>query len=199
MTGVSRRFVLVLPLAAAACVTEVDDTPTVFEPLTFDYLTKLRLSVARVDVDDSWRPGPESRDIGYLSPVAPVAALREMAEQRLLPGGGPGRAVLVIDRASLVLAQGNYVGEFAVHLDVLDDAGARAGFAEARVSRSATAHDDGPARMRAALYQLTRRLMDDMNVELEFQIRRSLKDLLQTTASTAPVPERVDTQDLAPP
>ncbi len=199
MTKITRRWALLFPLAAAACATDAGEVPTVFEPLTFDYLTKLRLSVGSVDINDGWRPLPGSRDVGYLSPEDPVSALRLMAQQRLLPGGGPGRAVFVIDQASLVVDQGSYLGNFAVHLDVLDDAGSRVGFAEARVSRSATAHDDGPARTRAALYQLTRALMEDMNVELEFQVRRSLKDYLQTTAATAPVPASVDTQDLPPP
>ncbi len=199
MTKFSRRWILLVPLAAAACATDGGEAQTAFDPLSFDYLTKLRLSVGSVDIDDRWRPVLDSRDIGFLSPVSPISALRQMAEQRLLPGGGPGRAVFVIDQASLVVAQGLYLGNFAVHLDVLDDAGSRVGFAEARVSRSATAHDDGPAKMRAALYQLTRALMDDMNVELEFQVRRSLKNYLQTTAATAPVPANVDSQDLPPP
>ncbi len=188
---------LILPLALAACATETVVVQTSFEPLNFDYLAKLRMSVGSIDIDDGWRPGPGSRDVGYLSPVVPVVALRQMAEQRLLPGGTTGRGVFVIDQASLVAAQGNFTGIFAVHLDVLDEAGNRAGYAEARVARSATAHDETPARMRAGLYQLTRQLMGDMNVELEFQVRRSLKGYLQAT-STAPVPGRVETQDLPP-
>ena len=197
MRRLPRRTVLLLGLAATACATNTIEVPTSFEPLDFDYLTKFRLNVASVEINDAWRSGP--RDLGSLSPEVPMLALRRMAEQRLLAGGGAGRAVFVIDQASLAIVGGNYLGNFAVHLDMLDEAGARAGFAEARVSRSATAHNDSPGQTRAGLYQLTRALMGDMNVEFDFQIRRSLRSFLQTTAATAPVPPRVETQDLPPP
>jgi hypothetical protein len=38
-----------------------------------------------------------------------------------------------------------------------------------------------------------------MNVEFEFQVRRSLKEYLQDTATVAPPPAPLQTQDLAPP
>ena len=51
-----------------------------------------------------------------------------------------------------------------------------------------------PVTFAAAWYDLTKQMLDDMNVELEFQIRRSLKDYLQTTG-TAPTPAPVQKQD----
>ena len=50
----------------------------------------------------------------------------------------------------------------------------------------------------AALYDMTRAMMDDMNVELEFQIRRSLRDWLQDPTA-APPPAPVEQQELPAP
>ena len=49
------------------------------------------------------------------------------------------------------------------------------------------------------LYDLTKRLMSSMNVELEFQINRSLRKDLQPTSPAAPGPAPVETQDLGAP
>ena len=50
----------------------------------------------------------------------------------------------------------------------------------------------------AALYDMTRAMMDDMNVEFEFQARRALRDWLQS-AEAAPAPAPVQQQDLPSP
>jgi len=183
-----RRSVLLLPLLAAAC--GGDDPLRATPPLSFDYLTKLRLNVATVDVGDAPPPSP----VEASSPAPIGAALRQMALERLAPGGSAGRAAFVIDEAMVVRVGGRLEGLMAVHLDVLTGEGTRSGFAEARVSRALTARGD----MRGAMYDLTRQMMDDMNVEFEFQVRRSLRDWLQETA-TAPAPAPVERQDLGAP
>jgi uncharacterized protein (DUF2336 family) len=84
-------------------------------------------------------------------------------------------------------------GVLAVHLDVVTTESVRAGFAEAQVTRTASV----PGDLRQALYDLTRQMLDDMNVEFEFQVRRSLRDWLQDT-TTAPPPAPVEQQELPP-
>jgi len=157
------------------------------------------LTVASIDIDDAWKPAPGKRDRGFLAPTPPVDALRQMAEDRLVAAGNSGRAGFVIDDASIVQSRENYVATFAVHLDVATSDGTRKGHAEARVLRSRNIKDDSSGGVRAELYDLVKQMMADMNVELEYQIRRSLHDYLQTAAPAAPVPGRVEQQDLAPP
>ena len=185
---VGRRHALLLPLAAAACAGEepARDMP----PLRYDYLTPLRLNVAAIGVGEAPPPGPAEAQ----APVTAGSALRQMAQDRLAAGGTTGRAGFVIDQARIVRNGGRLDGLMAVHLDVTTTDGARAGFAEARVSRSATARGDG----RAAVYDLMRQMLDDMNVEFEFQVRRSLRDWLQD-ATTAPAPAPVERQELGAP
>ena len=187
-----RRNVLLLPLLLAAC--GGDDLPqrTEFPALRYDYLAPLRLNVATVDVPDAPPPGP----LDAVNPAPPGQTLRRMALDRIGAGGSTGRAVFVIDQASITQAGDGLSGVMAVHLDVLRPDGGRAAFAEARVTRQASV--SGRAGLPAALYDMTRAMMDDMNVELEFQARRSLRDWLQS-AETAPAPAPVQQQDLSAP
>ena len=184
-----RRLFLALPLSAAACVGP-PPPPRDFPPLHYDYLTKLRLNVAEIVLADPAPPGP----LDQLDPAPPIPALLELGRDRLAAGGSAGRAVFVIDEALIQQVPGGLQGALGVHLDVLTTEGARAGFAEARVSRALQGGDD----LRGALYDITRQMMDDMNVEFEFQVRRSLRDWLQE-ATTAPPPPPVETQSLPAP
>ncbi len=188
LTELSRRMALLLPLAAAAC--GGNEPPREMPPLRYDYLTSLPLNVATVDIGDAPPPGP----LEAQSPAPLGATLRQMASDRLLAGGTAGRAVFVIDEAHIDRVPQGLQGVAAVHLDVVTTEGVRSGFAAARVTRTATV----PGDLRTALYDLTRQMLDDMNVEFEFQVRRSLRDWLQDTA-TAPPPPPVEQQELQTP
>ena len=181
---------LTLPLALAAC--EGGEPPqTAFAPLTYDYLRPLRLDVATLDVENHAVPPPD--DVAALAPVPPAQALTQMAHDRIFPGGSSGRAVFVIQDASIRRHGDTLAGSLAVRLDILGANGRPTAFAEARVARSSTT-DQGD--LRTPLYALTRQMMDDMNVEFEFQARRALKGALQPDAD---VPGAVSVQPLSGP
>lgn len=193
-----RRAVL-LPLLLAACGRwdRADRISRPIEPLTYDHLTKLRLNVAVVDVEERLVPGG-SGDVTAKAPISPVSALKQMAQDRLQAMGGTGRAVLIIKRASLTEARGGYDGTLDVELAIFGQDGARVAFAEARVSR----RHAGDGSVRDTLYDMTRQMMDAMNVELEFQARRNLRDwLLAADTPSAPrdaIPAPVEQQELTP-
>ncbi len=192
-------FCLAGPLALAGCGGGAPP-PEVFPPLDYGYLTKLRLNVASIQIDDTWTPAADSgQHVEYLSPVQPLDALRLMAQQRLVASGSSGQARFVIEDASIIQHRDRLDGSLAVRLDVSTADGTRSGFAEARVVRTMPEDPDQSDGGRAAAYRLTKQMMDDMNVEFEYQVRRTLHDYLQTTASSAPVPPPVQTQELAPP
>jgi hypothetical protein len=198
--AIPRRAALLLPLFGTALLSACADSgpPPDFQPLDFSYLTKLRLTVATIDVDASWTPKtvPDAIHVEALSPVSPVEALRRMAQQRLIPAGNDGHAVFVIDDASVLRTDGRFEGNLQVHLDLSTAEGTRSGYAEARVSRTRTIVDNSSDAVRAALYELVRQMMADMNVEFEFQVRRSLHDYLQGGTEVAPPPPPVQQQDL---
>ena len=180
----NRRWLLLAPLAVAACAE--DEPARSFAPLRYDYLTPLRLGVGAVEIGDAPPPGP----LDGVNPSPPGPALRQMAQDRLAAGGSAGRAVFTIDAAQIARGGGALEGVMAVHLEVFGADGVRAGVAEARVSRRSTGMGRG------ALYDMTRQMLADMNVEFEFQLRRTLGAWLQDV-STAPAPAAVEKQDLS--
>ncbi len=200
---------VLLPLAVAGCGGGEPPAPRVFTPPNYSYLTKLRLNVGEIDIEDHAGPGggPGSaqssgetqaggEDVSFQSPTPPSVALEEMVHDRLFAAGTSGRAVFVIDQASILRApNGTLSGLLAVHLDLLTAGGAHGGYAEARVAKQYVPGSE-PEDFRGTLYDLTNQMMADMNVELEFQVRKSLKDWLVTTTS---VPLPVQAQPLAPP
>jgi hypothetical protein len=189
--GASLRWLpaALVVLALAACSSE---PPRVYEPLRYDYLLPLRLNVASLTIETRFVPGG-TNDLNALDPSPLIPTLTQMARDRLQAVGGSGRAVFVIKDATLARTNDGIRGSMDVELDVYGGDGTRAAFAEARVARTRSG-DLGD--MRGALYDMTKQLMDAMNVEFEFQVRRSLHDWL-VSASAAPAP--VQQQALPPP
>lgn len=186
---VSRRSTLLVPLLLAAC--SDDGPPRELTPLRYDFLTRLQLNVASIEFADLPAPGP----LDTSSPAPAAQALRQMADDRLAAGGSSGKAVVVIEEARIVRSGSTLDGSMAIRIDIVAADSQRAGFAEARVARKLSGFGRD---LRGGLYDITKQMLDDMNVELEFQLRRSLRDYLQTTTA-APAPAAVQQQDLAPP
>ena len=106
---------VLLPLFAAGCGGEPEAPPRVFSPPDYAYLTKLRLNVGEVAIDDHTVPGGD--DLSAQAPTPPAVALRQMATDRLFAAGTSGRAVFVIDQASITRdPNGTLSGLLAIHL-----------------------------------------------------------------------------------
>jgi hypothetical protein len=180
---------LLAVLALAACSSA---PPRVYTPLRYDYLLPLRLNVASLTIESRFVPAG-ANDLNALDPSPLVPTLTQMARDRLQAVGSSGHAVFVIKDATLARTGDGIRGSLDVELDVYGGEGTRAGFAEARVSRTRT---DDLGDMRSALYDMTKQLMDAMNIEFEYQVRRSLHDWL---VSTSAVPAPVQQQALPPP
>ncbi|MEJ0045022.1 MAG: hypothetical protein WDN04_01880 [Rhodospirillales bacterium] len=185
---------MLMPLALAGCGGD-EPPPEIFQPLHYEYLTRLRLNVGSVEVQDhSASLGDD--DVSGQAPTPPSIALSQMAHDRLFAAGLTGQAIFVIDQASIVRGPSGVLdGQMAVHLEVTTTGGTRAGYAEARVSRQ---HIPGSEEenLRSVLYDMTKQMMSDMNVELEFQIRHSMSDWL---VAGNDVPSRVTVAPLQAP
>jgi hypothetical protein len=194
-------FLVSLPLIAlcfgllAGCADdEAPPAPAVFPALQYSYLKKLRLNVGIVNVENHAVPqGPD--DVSAQAPVLPADALVQMAHDRLFAAGLTGHADFVIDQASIIRGPGDVLtGTLAVHLDVWTEGGTRAGYAEARISRQHVPGSE-PENQRVVLYDMTKQMMDAMNVEIEYQLHRSLSDWL---VGADVLPGRVSATPLAP-
>ena len=182
----TRRVSLLLPVLLAGCGGE--ESRRTYLPLRYDYLTPLRLNVAAIQVEQRFVSSGAAPDVTQYDPMPPVRALRTMAEDRLQALGSAGNAVFAIQNASLSRRRDTVSGSLSVELDIYPTPNTRAAFAQASVSGTFTGDlDDLPAR----LYDLTKSMMDRMNVEFEYQVRRSLGTwLLAAGAPQAPVDQQ---------
>ena len=178
----TRRLLLLLPLAAAACGSQ---PPPVFEPLRYNYLPPLQLNAATIEIAQRFIPAGVPPDVSLQDPVPPIDALKVMATDRLQAFGTANKAVFTIRDASMT-RQGDVVAAvMAVSLTILDDTGGQLGVAEAQVESRHTGRIDD---LRTVLYDMTKSMMSEMNVEFEYQIRHNLKtSLTDGAAPEAPV------------
>jgi len=168
----SRRSSLLLPFLLAACGSRPQRQ---YPPLHYGFLTPLRLNVAELQVEHRFVPSGVAPDVSQLDPMSPVTALRNMAEDRVQTYGSTGRAVFVIKDASMIRQRDTIRASMAVELDIYTSDATRAGFAEAGVSRTYSGDMDDLA---STLYDMTKDMMDRMNVEFEYQLKHSLRDWL---------------------
>ncbi len=205
-----RTLLLGLPVLAAGCAG--GDEPAVLPPLVTGYrhLTPIRLNVATIEVAE---PEPGAVRVTEPAPIRPEVEMRRMAEERLVPMGTEGRGRFLIQMAEFrrerLGSSGGLSGVFAgdpgerltvrlqARLEILDGEGRRVGFveAEARSQRTLPAGTSDAARRRAA-EEVVRQAMDQLNVEFEFQVRRTLRAWLVEGASPAVAPAPVEREDL---
>jgi hypothetical protein len=202
-----RRILPALILAACATGGAPQPPPP---PADFAFLTRLRLDVAEVLVDDRLPP-PSPNDRGPRVAVPPAQYLRAIARDRLLADGTAGRAVATLQRAEVIEARvptrgslfttevdARFDGRMAMRVEVIGADGTPAGFAEADVRRSREVLESVDAAGRNAVVQaIARDLADAMNVEIEFQLRRSLREALMNDRPS--VPDPVQQEQLSPP
>ena len=169
---------LLVTLGLAGCGGDDAPPPGSFAPLQYGYLTKLRLNVGSIDIQDHSAPlGPD--DISAQSPVTPAQALNQIGHDRLFAAGLQGQAQFVIDQASIVRgAQGALYGNMAAHLEVTTQGGARARATPRRGCARTHLPGSDSENLSSVLYDMTRQMGEAMNVELEYQIKRTMGDFL---------------------
>ncbi len=191
----ARTGFLLLAFSLAACGEEAV-APAAFPRPNYDYLTKIELNVGRIDIDDSWVPRGAGRRVEHLAPTPPRDAQRRMAADRLVAVGSSGRALFVIEDASIVRGPRDYEASLAVRVDIADDADNLLGQAPARVELVRPIGGETERAMRDDLYVLVRDLMAEMNVEFEYHIRHALRGALRQVATNAPDPGPVNSLPL---
>jgi hypothetical protein len=188
-----RRLLLGSPLVLAACATDPAPPPAPPVQADFTFLNRLRLDVAEVLIEDRLPP-PPANDRGPRTSPSMAALLHAVARDRLLAEGTAGRAVALLQAAEIVESRvqtrgalftaeidRRLDGRMKLRVDLLDSEGQPAGFTEAEVRRSQTVLDNVDAAGLARITQaMAKQLTDALNVELEFQARRTLGQALVT-------------------
>ncbi|GAC87918.1 hypothetical protein Gbth_015_042 [Gluconobacter thailandicus F149-1 = NBRC 100600] len=187
--------VLAFSLGLGGCA---DNEPTqTFPPADYSYLSQLHLNVATINIQDEAFPSPDS--LSAKAPTPPDQALKQMAGQRLVASGQTGQADFIIKQAYISAAGENTIsGAMDVQLNVADTGNLHTGYIHARISRKLDTGSKS-ATSRASLYELTNQMMQDMNVELEFQIRKKLMSWMTDAIGNPLVGGGVQQQSLTAP
>jgi hypothetical protein len=187
----SRRAVLTggsAALALGACTS----TPIApgLAPVSYAGKGAMRFAVARVDVITSYVPPMRRPNIEHEVPFGPLETLQRWGRERLAAGGGPGRALrfVVVDaamtetdlpratgmRASFTTQQDKrYDLTLAAALELREEPGNLVvASGEARATRFRTVAEGIPIAERAAAWHaLLKQTMDDLDAEMERQVR----------------------------
>ncbi|GAB0118362.1 hypothetical protein [Acidisoma sp. 7E03] len=169
---------LAAPLLLAGCGGD-EGVPQSFPPLRYNYLAPISLNVANIQTVVRYAPAPGGSSLDSMSPESPLQAVQQMIQDRLVPGGSGGTAVVTINAASLNQVNDTAVGNISLRLTVTSADGRQRGFTDASVTRTRTMPDNtSPDALRAFLYAMTQDLVNAENVELEYQIRQNLPSWL---------------------
>jgi hypothetical protein len=168
-----KSLALLSVLALAACSSP--PPPITFAPLDYSYLRPIVFKVATLNVVDAYTPGADEAQLNSNNPAPPGPTLMAMLNKRMQPSGQPGTGTITVQVASITESDGNLNGEMTVDVNLTSADGRSTGFAEASVSASQGAPDSGDQNaVQTALYQMTKKLMDSLNVQLPYQIAHDI-------------------------
>ena len=198
----SARRTRVLALAAViAALLAACNTPephSRFAEMTFEHRGDLRLDVTAVDIVTEYRAPLAAPNVEHLFPVAPEAAMRRWAQDRLTATGAPGRRARFVVKDARVVeeklarTQGirgaftrDQTERYTITLEAtLQIVGPRPAtseaFAVARATRSSTVAESVTVNQRERVwYELLEEAMRDLDSEFERQIRGNLAQYLR--------------------
>lgn len=194
---IGRRHFTTLLLAGTAAACASPPPPARFPDLTYGHLGKFTFDVARIDLISEYKPTYQRPNIEHTFPVVPEQAMRRWAEDRLAVTGRPGRvARFVIQDAKVTETElprsagvrgafttdqtHRYDGALSAALEIREERGNfRAGTASAWASRSRTVAEGITINDREKVwFEIVEALMNDLNAEMERQIRANLGQFL---------------------
>ncbi len=173
------------PFLLAGCGGD-QGVPQNFPPLRYTYLAPIALNVSSIQTEVAYAPTDDGTSLDAMSPEAPIQAVEQMLQDRLVASGTGGTATVTINTASLNRVNDTAVGNISVQVAVISADGRRSGYTTASVTRTRTLPDDtSDSALRAFLYQMTSDLVNAENVELEYQMRQHLAGWL--VGGTSPI------------
>lgn len=174
-------------LALSAC--EMHPPMGDFPELSYSNLAPLRFDVASVEVEQAYQPASEPPHVELLFPVRPGDAAANWGRDRLQAVGKTRRMRYIVREAPVTETaletkggltgamtteqSARYDAHLLVEVEIYDDSGWKEASAMARVARSITVPENATLHERETTwYQLTEKLMNDMNVQLEDTLKR---------------------------
>jgi hypothetical protein len=173
-------------LALAACSSSPPPSQN-FAPLDYSYLRPITFKVANLTVVNDYTPGSDEAQLNANNPAPPGPTLLAMLNKRMQPSGEPGTATITVQVASITEAGGSLNGQMTVDINLTSGDGRSTGFAEASVSATAPV-PDSDSDMPGALYQMTKNLMDRINVQLPYSITHNIPSWVAWTQAVGGAP-----------
>jgi hypothetical protein len=186
MRLISFAFVAVL---LSACAPTAQLPP----PIGLNYLANkpIRLNVTRVEVVKKYQSSSTPPHVENDFPIPPVAMIQQWVQDRLVPVGSSGYAVVTIEEASVVESplpgtpglrgmftvdqSEQYDANMSVRIEVFDDAGNSKGFAYARAKSSRTVGEDLTLGQRRQVWiNMMEKVMNHLDEELDRNVRAYL-------------------------
>ncbi len=181
-------------LVLAAC--QAPALPPPLPELTYSHLETINLDVGRIEIVEQYVPPLAAPNVEHEFPTPPATAMRQWAKDRLHAVGEIRTARLIIKNASAIETKletrGGLRGAFTkdqserydvtldVVLEVRGEDGAAVAFANAVVTRSKTVSEGISLSERERVFHgMTESLMDEVNSELEKNIRQFLVQFLR--------------------
>ena len=189
------RALSVPALFALALLIGPASAQTRFADITFTHKPPIKLDVARVEVVRAFQSPEAPPNVAHRFPIPPDRAVERWASDRLQPVGAGNLARVVIKQSSVIEVpletRGGLVGFFKteqserydavleVQVEVHSDVG-RLGFAAATVKRSQTVPEDiSPNERQQVWFEMTEKLIHDIDAELEQAIPQYLARYLR--------------------
>lgn len=182
------RFLPLLSLLL--CLVGCHSSPRMPDPLGLAYLEArpLRLNVGRVEVVKKYEPSSKPPHIENDLPVPPTAMIQQWTQDRLIPIGKTGYAVVTIEEASVtekalkrtrgmqgfftVDQSEQYEGRLFVKVEVFDEQGNAQGSAYARAQGSQTVPENITLGQRRKIWI---HMMENIMNKLDEELDRNLK------------------------
>jgi hypothetical protein len=194
--SLAHAAIIGLVLVAGLVGCETPATRPVFPDIRFTDQPRLRLDVAKIEVQDEFRPSFQAPNVEHLFPVPPQRAAENWVKDRLEATGTTRRARVRIVDASVKEVElprtpgltgtftkdqaQRYDASIEMAIDILGDRGFVERTVSAKASRSqSVAEGITPNERDTVWYNMTKQLLADENLELEKQMRANFNYFLQ--------------------
>lgn len=187
------RFIPLVFFAVA--LTACAPTAELPAPVGLAYLANkpIHLNVARVEVIKKYQSSSIPPHVENDLPVPPVAMIQQWVQDRLLPVGKTGHAVVTIEEASVIETplkgtpgfkgmftvdqSEQYDANMSVKIEIFDDQGNCKSFAYARTKGSRTVGENLTLGQRRKVWiVMMEKIMNSLDAELDLNVRAYLKD-----------------------
>jgi hypothetical protein len=186
--GTLRFILLALTVTGTLAACESPPPRPTFPDIRFTGERPIRLAVAGVDVQSSFKPSFQAPHVEHLFPVPPARAMENWAHDRLVAGGGGARARFVIADASVIEVElkkkeegitgaftkqpaQRYDATVAATLEIVDDHGVPVRSISVKASRSQSVLEGVTPNDRDKIwYDMTTALMADFDQQMSREI-----------------------------